>query len=115
LSSRRLLVLVDNLPRESATARAVHGEQLQWGHTEHLLADVVDLLRILVWQMGGKGQRPDPIPRPGQANDRSTRTELTVVQQQARLLELQARERQRQGELQQQQTTSDEEVTTNGN
>jgi len=54
------------LPRTSATARAIHGVDVEWGLTEHLLASVVDVAQIANWQRsGGKGRRPKPIPRPG--------------------------------------------------
>jgi len=59
-------VLIEYLPRESATARAVHGPELQWGDTEHLLAQIADALHAANWQRGhGKGPRPRPLPRPG--------------------------------------------------
>lgn len=46
--------------------RATIGERAKWGDTEHLLADVVDLLHIQLWQKTKRGTpRPKPVPRPG--------------------------------------------------
>jgi len=62
-----LLAYTRHAPHTSALARAVHGEAAAWGATEHLLANVIDLLAIANWQRGGKkaGPRPKPIQRPG--------------------------------------------------
>ena len=70
LTWRRLAVLVAHLPRESATVRAQHGEVVEWGATEHLLAHVVDLLAASNWQRAQQRSktritRPKPLPRPG--------------------------------------------------
>lgn len=67
---RRLVVLLDHLPRESATVRAVVGERARWGESEHLLADVVDLMHAQLWQFASahskkRPKRPKPIRRPG--------------------------------------------------
>jgi hypothetical protein len=60
-------VLVDNLPRESATVRAMFGEDARWGDPEYLLAQAVDYLQALTIQMSGKkSNRFRPLPRPGQ-------------------------------------------------
>lgn len=61
-------MLVRHLPPGSATAHAQESPA-EWGHTEHLLADVRELLRAANWQRGGdkKRPRPKPIPRPGEA------------------------------------------------
>ncbi len=66
LSYRRLTVLIQHLPRESATLQQMFGgEYVAWGSTEHLLALAVDVLQGANWQRsGGKGQRPKPLPRP---------------------------------------------------
>lgn len=65
--------LVTCLPRESATWREVHGDELAWGLTEHLLALAVDRLSVLIWQQTKDGQtgrnQPKPIPRPGVSDD----------------------------------------------
>ena len=73
LSARRLRVLIQHLPRDAALVRALHGEEGEWGLTEHLLAAVVDLLAAGNWQFAAAHtpehadppERPAPIPRPG--------------------------------------------------
>lgn len=71
-----LWVFVRGLPRESAYARALLGEDHFWGLSELILAQVSDSLRILVWQQtedGSKGKnQPKPWPRPGVAPDEDT-------------------------------------------
>lgn len=57
---------MQNRPLASALSRAIEGEDALWGLSEHLLAVVIDLQRLMLWQnSGGKGRRPKPIPRPG--------------------------------------------------
>lgn len=79
LSWRRFLVLVDNLPLDSATARAEIGESAVWPVEAHLLAGVYDQLAQANWYTAaihGKGRqptRPKPIPRPGVADQSSGR------------------------------------------
>jgi hypothetical protein len=70
LSWRRLCVLVDELPRDSATARSMFGEAAEWGHAEHLLAAAVDVLQQANWQRAGNrsAPRPKPLRRPGVPN-----------------------------------------------
>jgi hypothetical protein len=79
LSPRRLAALVSNLPRDAAVHRATYGERARWGDTEHLLADVVDLLQLLWWAQtkdGSKNRnRPKPLPRPGVTPPKDERTE----------------------------------------
>lgn len=73
LSSRRLRVLIQHLPRDAALVRALHGEEAEWGLTEHLLAAAVDHLAAGNWlfasahtpENGDPPPRPDPIQRPG--------------------------------------------------
>lgn len=60
------MVLLENLPPESAFHRANGGWTLQ----EYLLAVVADAGRFRLWQAGGgKGSKPKPIPRPGDEPD----------------------------------------------
>lgn len=74
LSWRRLGVLVAALPRESATARAQHGEAVEWSSADYLLAAIYDVLAAGNWQRGGgKGPRPKPIPRPGKQAEEGNR------------------------------------------
>ncbi len=44
---------------------AVVGEGAAWTLTDYLLALLVDVERLALWQRGGKGPRPKPLPRPG--------------------------------------------------
>ncbi|MFJ8022030.1 hypothetical protein [Streptomyces sp. NPDC096311] len=75
LSSRRLAVLVQHLPRDSALARALHGEAADWSLTDHLLASVVDQLAEANWMFATVNrdedseplEHPEPVPRPGQS------------------------------------------------
>jgi len=73
LSARRLRVLIEHLPRTAALVRVLHGEEAEWGLTEHLLAAAVDQLAIGNWlfatahtpEQTDPPARPSPIPRPG--------------------------------------------------
>lgn len=41
-----------------------------WGDAEHILAHILDVLAAGNWQRGGgKGRRPQPLPRPGKPQD----------------------------------------------
>ncbi|MFJ5225800.1 hypothetical protein [Streptomyces sp. NPDC088400] len=74
LSSRRLSVLVQHLPRDSALARELHGEAADWSVTDYLLAHAVDQLQEANWMFATVNRDEDadtldyplPIPRPGQ-------------------------------------------------
>ncbi|MFI7001355.1 DUF5361 domain-containing protein [Nocardia sp. NPDC050175] len=69
LSWSDLKAIVKYAPLDSALARATKGADHQWQLSEHLLADVADSLRWLVWSKTTAAQdgrdRPVPIPRPG--------------------------------------------------
>jgi hypothetical protein len=66
LTWRQLRSFLSHLPRESALARKLLGDDARWGMSEQLLALAVDVLRQGNYQRGGgKGSRPKPIPRPG--------------------------------------------------
>jgi hypothetical protein len=70
-----LWVIVRQLPRTSALARAIHGEAATWGPTEYLLAAAIDALNGANWQRGGRRTgRPKPIPRPTPDKAATTRT-----------------------------------------
>ncbi|MEV4439685.1 hypothetical protein AB0K09_11800 [Streptomyces sp. NPDC049577] len=72
LSTRRLSVLIAHLPRDSAVNRALHGEAVEWGVTEHLLAAVTDHLAAANWMTSvvngdpdaEQPEFPEPVPRP---------------------------------------------------
>jgi hypothetical protein len=72
LSWRRFWALVENLPADSATARAEIGPEAAWPVEAHLMAGVYDQLALANWQRAsihrGNGrppERPKAIPRPG--------------------------------------------------
>lgn len=84
LSWRRMLVLVENLPPESAlmtairntipedelAARESHPERAPWSALETLLAVLIDEVRSLTWVQVQKASqenvpRPEPLRRPG--------------------------------------------------
>lgn len=67
---RDLWVVVRNLGRDSAVYAAINADDDHadpaWGVSEYLLAAAVDALNFRLYQAGGgKGQKPKPIPRPG--------------------------------------------------
>jgi hypothetical protein len=62
----QLRAYLSHLPRESALARSLLGDDVAWGLNEQLLAAAIDTLRAANYQRGGgKGPRPKPMPRPG--------------------------------------------------
>lgn len=86
LTFRRLRVLLDNLPADSATNTAVRDRFTDaelaemserrgdssygpWGRLDYWLAGLSDRIDHLAWVMvrvnGGKGDAPAPLPRPG--------------------------------------------------
>jgi hypothetical protein len=73
LTARRLRVLIRHLPKDAALVRAVRGEDVDWGLTEHLLAAAVDQLAAGNWMFAAvhtaegadPPERPEPVPRPG--------------------------------------------------
>lgn len=89
MTSRRLRVLLEKLPPESATwtalrnsmteedlaeqAEAAEPEKGRWSHSDQLLAALVDAVRRVEWVLtlahsdskGRKPPVPDPIRRPG--------------------------------------------------
>lgn len=85
LTWRRLRVFIDALPAESATKTAIRDAMPEekllemageppashgpWSRTDHLMAQVIDLLKWLIFAtyavQGGHPNEPDPLPRPG--------------------------------------------------
>lgn len=60
-------MLIRQLPRESATVRAVNGAAAEWGLAERLAAMAVHQLAGANWQRGGgKGPRPKLIGPPNE-------------------------------------------------
>ncbi|MVO83875.1 hypothetical protein GPA10_03610 [Streptomyces sp. p1417] len=72
LSSRRLAVLVRQLPDDSALHRELHGEAARWTVTDYLLAHAVDRLAEANWMFAMVNrdedaeplEPPEPLPRP---------------------------------------------------
>ncbi|MFB4265298.1 hypothetical protein [Nonomuraea sp. GTA35] len=87
LTWRELRSYLSHMPRESALARALLGDDSPWGLNEQLLALAIDVLRQGNYQRGGgKGQKPKPLQRPGVRkkdqplrHGRTTRTPDEVV------------------------------------
>jgi hypothetical protein len=98
LTWRKLLVLAEYLPPESALNTAIRNsltpEQLDaaggdptkspWSHISQLLAVAIDELRNLGWayaQVHSKGnvRRPEPIPRPGMAHGGTRRRPMRIA------------------------------------
>jgi hypothetical protein len=89
MSIRRLATLIRYLPSDSATVRALDPSS-QWSTTDHLLAAVVDTLRVANWQRAGdrRVSPPTPLQRPGEArphaigaDTRATVDEMRELQQ----------------------------------
>ena len=80
LTYRRLRVLLENAPRDSAFVRSVGGAAAVWSLTDHLLALAIDTLTLANWQRGGsKGKRPEPLERPGAKPEKDKRTLGTAM------------------------------------
>lgn len=66
---RDLMVIVKEAGRESALMRSMHPDVHVWGKAEYLLADILDVQKLLFWSKTKDGQkgrhRPEPYPRPG--------------------------------------------------
>ncbi|MFD6291869.1 hypothetical protein [Streptomyces sp. NPDC060205] len=81
-------MLVQHLPRDSATARELHGEAADWSVTDYLLASVVDQLAEANWMFATVNgdedaepiDYPAPVPRPG-TDDEGPATRTTPRQQ----------------------------------
>ncbi|MFD4443425.1 DUF5361 domain-containing protein [Nocardia sp. NPDC058519] len=73
-SWRDLKVVVKHLPADSALIRSMHPDTHRWQLDQHLMADMADSLRWLVWARSEDARhgrnRPTPIQRPGVKSDR---------------------------------------------
>jgi hypothetical protein len=89
LTWRRLGSLLERLPRDSQTVRELYGSKTEWSVADHLLAHVVDAVRIGNWQRSGdkKAKRPKPFPRPGDKLTGPARLARSASEMHARLLE----------------------------
>lgn len=88
LSWRDLLVIVNQLPRTSALARAMNPEAAQWGSVEHLLAAIFDSVEWGNWQRSNNphAPRPKPTPRPGITEGQKYGGKPVPMDEMARLL-----------------------------
>ncbi|MFI6057480.1 hypothetical protein [Streptomyces sp. NPDC051286] len=84
LSSRRLAVLVRHLPRDSAVMRDLHGEEVEWSVTDHLLATAVDQLAEANWMfaMVHRDEDSEPPTYPSPVSRPATKP-AGVVQEEA--------------------------------
>lgn len=67
-------------PRERGPLyRIIRGEYADWDHHSALLAEVIDLLALISWQLSGDQQakQPDPYPRPGADGRQESEGEVT--------------------------------------
>ncbi|MFC9649206.1 hypothetical protein [Streptomyces sp. NPDC056937] len=73
ISARRLAVLIEHMPRDSAISHALHGDAAEWTVTDYLLAAAVDHLAAANWMFAAVNtdenadppEAPIPVPRPG--------------------------------------------------
>ena len=93
LTWRRLTVLLNHLPRESAYVQAVVGDTARWGDTEHLLAGLIDVVQVGNYytqvlasnRQFKEAPKPPPVfPRPGDKPDRGKRPGRTYTREQMR-------------------------------
>lgn len=85
LSIRRVKIVIDNLGPGSALHRAMAGSP--WTVTDYLLADLIDIEQLALWQRGNEGakkpsEKPSPYPRPGVPGELS-KEEQRVAQMRA--------------------------------
>lgn len=90
LSTRRLLLLINHLPRDSAFIRASRPEVAAWGSAEHLIADLIDV----TLGVHGRDQR---WPRPGQKQAQIRESQRRGERWQKRVLERQQQRRRQEG------------------
>lgn len=66
LTARQVIAWINQLPAGCALDRAQHGDDALWDLHAQLLAAGVDVSMWANYQRaGGKGPKPQPIPRPG--------------------------------------------------
>lgn len=87
LTYRRFGVLLRRLPRESNYVQEIGGPSLAWTHTEHLLAAVVNELRVLDWHYlsahtpknSAKPKKPRFVEAPGARQSSKPKMSLTEM------------------------------------
>lgn len=66
------------LPYGSRTWIAA-GADASWGTEAHLIAVLIDITRDIDWaRRGGKGSRPEPLPRPSDQKKAQEKRERTI-------------------------------------
>ena len=74
LNWRDLLTIVYTARQDSFLGRFELGDAAEWGVSDHLLAGIFDTLQGANWQRGGgRGPRPESLPRPVMGDGRSGR------------------------------------------
>jgi hypothetical protein len=78
---RRVWLLIEHLPPDSAYATASNPERAAWPLTDHLLAAIFDSLQLANWQRAGNNNAPKPprVPRPGVRDEEAQRLSFTEV------------------------------------
>lgn len=96
ISARKASVLALNLPPGALTWQEV-GTDNAWTVGDFLLAEAVDALNIANYQrQGGKGERPEPTPRPAQLRERKEKR-AREMERASRFLERQRRRMEERG------------------
>jgi hypothetical protein len=89
-SWRELKVIVTRTPPDrSALALERNPDDAGWSLTDHLLAEAVDALRLLLWAKTKDGEknrnRPVPVERPGRRPEKSTKKPINIDEMRERL------------------------------
>lgn len=86
LSVRKTLVLIEQLPA-GANLWQAQQSNAGWSTEAHLLAAVIDQLRVLAWQNTEDGQknrsRPEPVERPETEAEQQAESERVLAQAKA--------------------------------
>ncbi|MEU2256170.1 DUF5361 domain-containing protein [Nocardia xishanensis] len=84
-------MIVKCLPIDSALFRTMYPDHHRWQLNQHLLADVADSLRWMVWSKSEDAQqgrgRPEPIQRPGVKSNRERVGTAVGIDQMNRFLD----------------------------
>lgn len=81
-----VLALTTQAGRDTAVARHEVGEHAEWTPDTYLIAGVLDALNNANWQRGGgRGAKPDSVPRPAAINQPGTTSSPATSQPQQAL------------------------------
>lgn len=79
MSPRKAQVLALYLPLGAATWMEA-GTDTAWSVSDYLLAEIVDSVHWIIWQLGGrKSQKPKPIDRPAQMREAREKRERVLA------------------------------------